>query len=107
VGRGADALAPAAGPCRLLRFPSSAPPRATPLLSYPCLLPHPSPPSYVNGNYEWVALVAGLGPDELAALAVNSFEASFLPAERKAAYAAEVARTLGEWKQEQLRSEQN
>jgi adenosine deaminase len=63
--------------------------------------PPPSPPSYVNGNYEWVALVAGLGPDELAALAVNSFEASFLPAERKAAYAAEVARTLREWKQEQ------
>jgi adenosine deaminase len=35
--------------------------------------------AYVAGNYEWVAGVAGLGPDELAQLAANSFEASFLP----------------------------
>jgi hypothetical protein len=35
--------------------------------------------SYVNENFEWVAQVAGLGPDDLAALAVNSFEASFIP----------------------------
>jgi hypothetical protein len=65
------------------------------------------PISYVNGNYEWVARVAGLGPDDLAALAVNSFEASFLPPERKAAHVAEVKHALVEWKHEQLLAEQN
>ncbi|KIZ07529.1 adenosine deaminase [Monoraphidium neglectum] len=35
--------------------------------------------SYVSGNYEWVAGIAGLGPDDLASLAANSFTSSFMP----------------------------
>ena len=56
--------------------------------------------AYVDGNYEWVARAACLGPDELAALAANSFEASFLPRERKAAHVAAVRAALAEWRRE-------
>ncbi|KIZ07530.1 adenosine deaminase [Monoraphidium neglectum] len=44
--------------------------------------------SYVSGNYEWVARIAGLGPDSLAALAANSFTSSFMP---------QVKQQEGEW----------
>jgi hypothetical protein len=42
----------------------------------------------VSGNYEWVARIAGLGPDSLAALAANSFTSSFMP---------QVKQQEGEW----------
>ena len=45
--------------------------------------------TYVAGNYEWVARAAGLGPEALAALAANSFTASFLPEVRAFGLACE------------------
>ncbi len=46
--------------------------------------------AYVADNYVALAEQAGLGPAELAQLAVNSFEASWLPAGRRAAYVESV-----------------
>ena len=45
---------------------------------------------YVNDNYVAVAEALGLGPEDLARLARNSFEASWLEESRKAALLAEV-----------------
>jgi adenine deaminase len=45
---------------------------------------------YVNDNYRAVARARGLGRDELATLARNSFLGSFLPAEEKAARIARL-----------------
>lgn len=45
---------------------------------------------YVADNYVRLAEQCSLGRDTLAQLAINSFEASWLPAERVAAYVAEV-----------------
>ncbi|GBF93439.1 adenosine deaminase [Raphidocelis subcapitata] len=57
--------------------------------------------SYIDGNYEWVARVAGLGPEQLAQLAAASFEASFLPKERKAEHVASVWAALNGWRLEE------
>ncbi|GBF93438.1 adenosine deaminase [Raphidocelis subcapitata] len=56
---------------------------------------------YVDGNYEWVARVAGLGPEQLAQLAAASFEASFLPKERKKAHVAAVWGAFDAWRAEE------
>jgi len=45
---------------------------------------------YVGDNYVALAEEAGLAPAELARLAINSFEASWLPAERRDAYVRSV-----------------
>lgn len=50
---------------------------------------------YVNENYAAVQDALGLGRDDLAALARNSFEASFLDAEAKRALVAEVDAVVG------------
>jgi len=46
--------------------------------------------AYVAGNYEALAQQAGLGAEDLAQLARNSFEASWISADEKADYLAQV-----------------
>lgn len=62
--------------------------------------------AYVNGNYEFIAGLAGLGADDIAALAQNSFNASFLPEEQKAAAFRQVQHVLAAWKAEQPAAQQ-
>ncbi|KAI8473966.1 MAG: adenosine deaminase [Monoraphidium minutum] len=57
--------------------------------------------AYVAGNYEWVAGVAGLGPEALAGLAAASFKASFITQNRKDAYIASVEQALADWQRDQ------
>lgn len=53
---------------------------------------------YVCANYAYLARVAGLDAPQLAALAANSFRASFLlDAAAKERHCADVAATLREW----------
>ena len=53
---------------------------------------------YVCANYAYLARVAGLNPAQLAALAANSFRASFLlDAATKQRHCADVAAVLHEW----------
>ncbi|KAI7841287.1 hypothetical protein COHA_005060 [Chlorella ohadii] len=53
---------------------------------------------YVCANYAYLARVAGLTPAQLAALAANSFQASFLlDAAAKQRHCADVAAVLQEW----------
>ncbi|KAF8068440.1 Pcca [Scenedesmus sp. PABB004] len=56
---------------------------------------------YVNANYAYIAGVAGLGADELARLARNSFTASFIPGGAKLAALAAVRDALAAWRAEQ------
>ncbi|MDQ1679426.1 MAG: adenine deaminase, partial [Frankiaceae bacterium] len=46
--------------------------------------------AYIAGNYLALAEKAGLGVDDVVRIAKNSFEASWLPAEEKARYLAEI-----------------
>jgi adenosine deaminase len=50
---------------------------------------------YVNENYRAVAALGGIGRDELAALARNSFLGSFLPDDRVAAHLAAIDAYIG------------
>jgi adenosine deaminase len=50
---------------------------------------------YINANYRAAAEGRGLGRDQLAAIARNSFEGSFLPAEEKKAQLARLENYLG------------
>lgn len=53
---------------------------------------------YVCANYAYLARVAGLDAPQLAALAANSFRASFLlDATAKERHCADVAAALREW----------
>jgi len=52
---------------------------------------------YVNDNYRQVADAVGLSKDDIVTLARNSFDASFLPTERKRAYDEEVLRVAREF----------
>jgi adenosine deaminase len=54
---------------------------------------------YVADNYEAVASALGLSRKELGALAKSSFEASWLPPERKAAYERAVDEHVHGWRQ--------
>lgn len=49
---------------------------------------------YVNDNYKRVAEAVGLTADEIVTLARNSFEASFLPDERKQEYDTQVLKAV-------------
>lgn len=58
---------------------------------------------YVCANYAYLARVAGLTPAQLAALAANSFRASFLlDAAAKQRHCADVAAVLHEWQAQEL-----
>lgn len=56
---------------------------------------------YLNANYEYIASVASLGPDDIAKLARNSFAASFIPGEQKLQAYAQIRDILQAWKDEQ------
>ena len=57
---------------------------------------------YVNSNFAYVAQIAGLGPEELARLAKNSFTASFISDTEKERYMTEVDAALQAWHSEQM-----
>jgi adenosine deaminase len=58
-------------------------------------------PAYLNDNYEFIARVGALGPDQLAQLAKNSFSASFIDDAAKAAAHGQIDEVLAAWKSEQ------
>jgi adenosine deaminase len=62
--------------------------------------------AYLNSNYEYIASISHLGADDLAQLARNSFTASFIPEEEKAAALLQVDAVLDAWKAEQQQQQQ-
>jgi adenosine deaminase len=58
-------------------------------------------PAYLNDNYEFIARVVALGPDQLAQLAKNSFSASFFDDAAKVAAHRQIEDVLAAWKSEQ------
>lgn len=55
---------------------------------------------YINTNYAWLAETTGLSPEELAQLAKNSFQASFISEEAKKQAMAAVDAALHDWGQQ-------
>jgi adenosine deaminase len=54
---------------------------------------------YLNNNYAWLADTTGLGPEQVAQLAKNSFQASFISEEAKQKAMAAVDAALQGWTQ--------
>lgn len=63
-------------------------------------------PAYLNANYEFIAQVGLLGPDDLAHLAKNSFTASFIPDAAKQAAHQQVDDALQAWRAAQQQQQQ-
>jgi adenosine deaminase len=62
--------------------------------------------AYLNSNYEYIASISHLGADDLAQLARNSFTASFISEDEKAAAHQQVDAVLEAWKAEQQQQQQ-